>query len=449
MGAGEVSPVRFVRVGECHIAYRTLGAAPQDMCLMLPSFGTIELVGEPPARALVEGLARFSRLISFDRRGAGLSDPMPEPATLEDQMADVVAVLDACGSSQVVVGAEAEAAMLAVMFAATHPERVSHLVLLHPMARVVRSDDYDAGWPSAELRNREFVEPMLARWGTGENGNLASPSLASRDPAFLDWWGRWERMSLAPGPARQRADLVGRMDVTGILPRVQAPTLVLDRPEAPGMDSGHARYCAAHIPGAVFRELPGRDTVSFGDGLPQYLDAVEEFTRGEVAERTSQRALATVLFTDIVGSTSRAAELGDRRWRETLESHDRLTRKLVGRFGGRAIKSTGDGFLATFDGPARAVRCASALTREVDELGIELRAGLHAGEVELIGADVGGMAVHIGARIGALAGAGEVLASSTVRDLVVGSGIEFSDRGEHDLKGVPGSWRVFAASADA
>lgn len=448
MGSGVMSPVRYVVVGGVSIAYRTLGSAEQDMCMMLPSFGTIELVGEPPARALVEGMARFSRLISFDRRGAGLSDPMDEPATLEEQMADVIAVLDACGSGRVVVSAEAEGAMLAVMFAATHPERVSHLVLLHPMARVVQADDYEGGWASEEQRIREFIEPMLARWGSGENGNRASPALAARDPAFLDWWGRWERVSLAPGPARKRAELVGKLDVRGIMPRVQAPTMILDRPEAHGVDRAHARYFADHIPGAVLRELPGRDTISFGDGLPHYLEAIEEFTRGEVAERTAQRALATVLFTDIVGSTSRAAELGDRRWRETLEGHDRLTRQLVGRYGGRAIKSTGDGFLATFDGPARAVRCASALASQVFHLGIELRAGLHAGEVELIGADVGGMAVHIGARIGALGGPGEVLTSSTVRDLVVGSGIEFSERGEHELKGVPGTWRVFAATSD-
>jgi class 3 adenylate cyclase len=440
--------IRYVLSGDVHIAYRARGTGEQDMCMILPSFGTIELVTEAPARALGEGLSKFSRVISFDRRGAGLSDPIAEPATLEDQMSDVIAVLDACGSTRAVITAEAEGAMLAVMFAATHPERVSHLVLLHPMARVVRTAGYEAGWASEERRSKEFIEPMLARWGTGENGNMASPILAARDPSFLAWWGRWERMSLAPGPARERAELVAKLDVRGILPRVQAPTLVVNRPDAANVDSGHAHYFAEHVPGAELRELPGRDSISFGDGLDAYLEAVEEFTRGEVAERTSQRALATVLFTDIVGSTSHAAELGDRRWRETLEGHDRLTRRLVGRYGGKAIKSTGDGFLATFDGPARAVRCAAALTSQVDELGIELRAGLHAGEVELIGADVGGMAVHIGARIGALGGPGEVLASSTVRDLVVGSGIEFSERGEHELKGVPGTWRVFAAISD-
>jgi len=440
-------PVRYVRSGEQHIAYRMFGAGEQDFCVILPTIGTVEMLGEPPARRLIEGLSKFSRMISFDRRGGGLSDPIPEPATLEEQMADVVAVLDACGSSRAVISAEAESAMLAVLFAATHPERVSHLVILHGMARVTSAPGYEWPWSEAE-READFVGPMLARWGSGETGALLAPVLAARDPSFLEWWGRWERLSGSPGTTRQRTELVGRMDVRSILPRIQSPTLVLDRPAAHGVDSRHSAYLAEHIPGAKLLELPGRDAVSFGDGIEAFMEAVEEFTRGSISARSRERALATVLFTDIVGSTQLAAELGDRRWRETLESHDRLTRELVGGYGGRAIKSTGDGFLATFDGPARAVRCATALGKRVGELGIELRAGLHAGEIELIGNDVGGMAVHIGARIGALGGPGEVLASSTVRDLVVGSGIEFAERGEHELKGVPGSWRVFAAAAD-
>jgi class 3 adenylate cyclase len=446
---GAMPPVRYVRIGSEHIAYRAVGSGEQDYCIVLPTLGTIEMLAEPPARRIVEGVASHSRVISFDRRGAGLSDPVATPPTLEEQMADVIGVLDACGSTTTVLSAEVEGAMLAVMAAATYPDRVSHLVLLHPMARLTNAPDYDFTWPDVETRQREFVQPLLARWGTGENGALASPVMAARDPDFLRWWGRWERLSASPGTMQQRMALQEQMDVRAILPRVQCPTLIMDRPGAKTMDSGHARYFAEHIPNAVLKELPGRDAVSFGDGIEAWLEAVEEFTRGAVNERGSQRALATVMFTDIVGSTTRAAELGDRRWRQTLEGHDRLTRDLVGRFGGRAIKSTGDGFLATFDGPARAVRCATSLERAIRDLGIELRAGLHAGEVELIGNDVGGMAVHIGARIGALAGPGEVLASSTVRDLVVGSGIEFSDRGEHDLKGVPGAWRVFAATADA
>ncbi|MDQ3103243.1 MAG: adenylate/guanylate cyclase domain-containing protein [Actinomycetota bacterium] len=442
------APVRYVRSGDGHhIAYRAIGSGEQDFMIVLPSLGTIELLGEPPARRIGEGITKNSRLISFDRRGSGLSDPVTQPATLEEQMTDVIAVLDACGSNRVALIAEAEAAMLAVMFAATHPDRVSHLVLMHPMSRVTNAPGYEFTWADADEREREFVQPMLARWGTGENAAMASPILAASDPNFIRWWGRWERMSSSPGTMVKRMGLIARMDVREILPRVQAPTLVLDRPEAKSMDSRHAAFAAERIPGARLQELPGRDAVSFGDGVGAYLDAVEEFTTGTIAARGFERALATVLFTDIVGSTRLAAELGDRRWRQTLESHDRITRELVGGYGGKAIKSTGDGFLATFDGPARAVRCATTLGERVGELGIELRAGLHTGEVELIGADVGGMAVHIGARIGALGGPGDVLASSTVRDLVVGSGIEFDERGEHELKGVPGSWRVFAATA--
>ena len=442
-----VPPIRYVLSNGTNIAYSALGDAEQDLCVILPSIGTIEMLSEAPARRIMEGIAGFSRVISFDRRGSGLSDPIAEPAPLEDQMGDVIAVLDACGSERAVITAEAEGAMLAVMFAATHPDRVSHLILLHGMARVTRADGYDWAW-SEEERHREFTAPAIARWGSGETGTILAPVLAARDPELERWWGRWERLSGSPGTIERLERLVARMDVRSILPRVQAPTLILDRPRAPQVHSLHSAYLAEHIPGAELRELPGRDSISFGDGIEAYLEAVEEFTLGTVSEREGDRALATVLFTDIVGSTSHAAKLGDRQWRETLEGHDRLTRRLVDRYGGRAIKSTGDGFLATFDGPARAVRCASALTAQVDELGIELRAGLHAGEVELIGADVGGMAVHIGARIGALGGPGEVLTSSTVRDLVVGSGIEFSERGEHELKGVPGTWRVFAATAD-
>ena len=441
-------PVRYVRVDEHHIAYATFGAGEQDFCIILPSLGTIEVLKDQPALQMLEGVAKHARLISFDRRGAGLSDPVDDPATLEEQMDDVTAVLDACGSERAVLSAEVEGAMLAVMYAATYPERVTHLVLTHPMARLTSAPGYDWTWKDAEEREREFTMPLLHRWGTGENAAMACPVITGRDPAFRHWWGRWERLSASPGTLLKRQALVSQVDVREILPRVQAPTLVMHRPRAAQMNPKHAEYFADRIPNAKLVRLPGADAVSFGDGMEAWLDAVEEFTTGTIAARGSERALATVLFTDICGSTELAAKLGDREWRQTLERHDRLTRELVGGYGGRAIKSTGDGFLATFDGPARAVRCATTLGQRVNDLGIQLRAGLHTGEVELMGADVGGMAVHIGARIGALGGPGEVLASSTVRDLVVGSGIDFEERGEHELKGVPGSWRVFAAATN-
>jgi len=442
------APVRYVRSKDgINLAYGTTGSGPRDYLIVLPTIGTIEMLREPPAKRMMAGYQKHYRVISFDRRGAGLSDPVPTPATLEEQMVDVNAVLDACSCDRVVVEAQAEAAMLAIVFAATHPERVSHLVMLHPTARMITTEGYEAGWPDAETREREFVRPLIARWGTGENGVLASPVLAATDPDFLEWWGRWERISCSPGVFEERIELIGKTDVRDILPRVQAPTLVLDRPAAKAMDSAHARYVAEHIPGAKLVELPGRDAVSFGDGFEAYEQEVERFVTGAVATPSAERALATVLFTDICGSTEVAAERGDRRWRELLERHDRLTRELVGAYGGVAVKSTGDGFLARFDGPARAVRCAFELGGRVRELGIEIRAGLHTGEVELIGGDIGGMAVHIGARIGALGAPGEVLASSTVRDLVVGSGIEFTDRGSQALKGVPGEWSLFAVQS--
>ena len=444
----QAPPVKYVRSEDGrYIAYRTMGSGEQDYMIVLPSLGTIEMLTVPPAKRLMRGYMEHSRLISFDRRGAGLSDPVEVPATIEEQMADVNAVLDACSSKQVVLEAQAEAAMLAVVYAATHPERVSHLILLHPMARTTAAPGYEWGWASKDVRDRDFVTPMLARWGTGENGLNASPILAADDPSFKEWWGRWERLSSSPGTMEKRMKLLAEMDVREILPRVQAPTLVLDRPAALAMDSRHARYVAEHIPGADLLELPGRDAISFGDGYEEYLDAIERFVTGTVAKRRDERALATVLFTDICRSTEIAAERGDRDWRNLLEHHDRITRELVGAYGGIAVKNTGDGFLATFDGPARAVRCAAELGARVEGLGIQLRAGLHTGEVEMIGADVGGMAVHIGARIGALGGPGEVLTSSTVKDLVVGSGIEFADRGSHSLKGVPGEWKLFSVDS--
>jgi class 3 adenylate cyclase len=442
------SPVKYVRSEDGrYIAYRTMGSGNQDYMIVLPSLGTIEMLTVPPAKRLMRGYTDHSRLISFDRRGAGLSDPVEVPATLEEQMADVTAVLDACSSDQVVLEAQAEAAMLAVVYAATHPERVSHLILMHPMARMTAAPGYDWTWADEEARERDFVRPMLARWGTGENGVDASPIMAATEPAFKEWWGGWERLSSSPGTMEKRMKLIAQMDVREILPRVQTPTLVLDRPAALAMDSRHARYFAEHIPDADLVELPGRDAISFGDGFEAYLEAIERFVTGAVVSRRQERALATVLFTDICGSTELAAARGDRDWRNLLERHDRMTRDLVGAYGGVAVKSTGDGFLATFDGPARAVRCAAELGERVEDLGIQLRAGLHTGEVEMIGADVGGMAVHIGARIGALGGPGEVLASSTVKDLVVGSGIEFADRGSHSLKGVPGEWKLFAVDS--
>jgi len=434
--------IRYARSGDFHIAYETRGVGATDVILILPTLAALEMLTEPPANRL--NFDQFARLISFDRRGTGLSDPVIEAPTLEEQMADIVAVLDAAHSDRVAVYSEADGAMMAAMFAATHPDRVSHLILLHGCARLSSAPGYDFTW-SEEERQALFVEPMLASWGTGDFGEVLAPVMAATDPDFEDWWARWQRLSGSPGGIRPIMELAGRMDVRCVLPQIQAPTLVLDRPAATGMNSRHADYLAEHIPGAIRRDLPGRDAISFGDGHEALIEAMQEFISGVAPSKTPQRALSTVLFTDIVESTQHAAELGDSRWRVKLEEHDALTRKLVASHGGKAIKSTGDGFLATFDGPARGIRCAAELIEAIRPSGLELRAGLHTGEIELIGEDVAGMAVHIGARIGALGGPGEVLTSSTVRDLVVGSGIEFEPRGQVELKGVPGSWSVHAA----
>jgi class 3 adenylate cyclase/pimeloyl-ACP methyl ester carboxylesterase len=433
--------VHYARSGELDIAYRVVGRGERDMVVVLPTVSTMELLFEPPALGLTERLARSFRLILFDRRGTGLSAAVATPATLEEQMADIEAVMDATRATDAAIYAEAEGAAMAILFAAAHPERVSHLMLLHGFARVTRAPGYD--WArDEESRRREFVDRVIAGWGSGEWGRALAPVLASRDPDFVGWWGRWEALSAPPATARALFELSSRIDVRGVLAEVRVPTLVMHRPEAPSIDIRHSRYIAEQVPDATYEELPGRDSISFGEGLAELIECCEAFVGGTAAGRHGDRALATVLFTDIVGSTELAARIGDRAWRELRERHDELSRGLIAGFDGRAVKSTGDGYMATFDGPARAVRCALGIVEGVRELGLELRAGLHTGEVELIGDDVGGMAVHIGARIGSLAGAGEVYASSTVRDLVVGSGLDFEDLGERELRGVPGSWRV-------
>jgi class 3 adenylate cyclase len=300
---------------------------------------------------------------------------------------------------------------------------------------------------TADERQARLIEPLLADWGQGELlAQMYVPIIAAQDRRVVRLAGRFQRQSGTPSEVRPHWELSERLDVREILSEVQAPTLVIDRPAVTEFDSRHALYLAEHIPGARLLELPGRDMLLLGDGVEALLEAIEEFIAGTNRRPDASRTLSTVAFTDIVGSTAKAEALGDAGWRQLLERHDRLTRELVSEHGGKPVKSTGDGFLATFDGPARAVRCTTTLAAGVRELDIELRGGVHTGEVELRGADIAGIAVHIGARIAALAGPGEVLTSSTVRDLAVGSGIEFTDRGRHELKGVAESWQLYAAS---
>jgi class 3 adenylate cyclase len=401
---------------------------------------------EPIAR-FFERLNEFARVIMFDRRGTGMSDPSPTHAySLEDQIDDVLAVMDAAGVERAGVFAQLEATSMAVLFAGTHPNRVSSLALYCPFARSTRAEGYPFGL-TPEERQEQIIEPSVAAWGTGSRG-LIAPSLMN-DPQYTQWFGKLERLTGAPSTIRRLMELHNETDVRSILRQVRVPTLVLTREETDFYDAGHGRYVAERIPDARIVKLPGQDILMAAGDIEPLACELEEFFTGARREREPDRVLATVMFTDIVGSTQRAAELGDARWRQLLERHNELVRRELGRHHGREVKTVGDGFLATFDGPARGVRCASAVAEEVRRLGIEIRAGLHTGECEVMGDDVGGMAVHIGSRVASRAGPGEVLVSGTVKDLVVGSGIEFADRGEHELKGVPGPWRLFEVTEAA
>jgi class 3 adenylate cyclase len=436
---------RYARSGEVHIAYQVVGAGPVDLVYVPPTLQQVEhLWAEPRVAAFFERLARFSRLILFDRRGTGLSDPIAAATTLEDQMEDLTAVMDAAGSREAALFAQAEGAPMAALYAATHPERTRALVLYAGVARMTAAPGYE--WPGDAAARAARIGDVYASWGTGARIGLVAPSAAG-DVALQRWFGKLERLSASPGTLRHLFESAGGVDVRDVLPSITAPTLVLHRRDDRLIDVRHSRYLAEHIPGARYVELPGEDNLLVVGDSERVIEEVERFLTGAHIPPELDRLLATVMFTDIVGSTATAAQLGDRAWRDLLARHDELSRAQLAQFRGRAVKSLGDGFLATFDGPARAIRCALALRDAVRELGIELRAGLHTGECEAIGDDIGGIAVHIGARVGAMAAPREVLVSGTVKDLVVGSGIDFADRGEHALKGVPGTWRLWAAEA--
>jgi class 3 adenylate cyclase len=437
---------RYTRGGEVHIAYQVVGDGPIDLLWVPTWIWHVEHMWEDPLTAkLLNRLASFSRLVMFDRRGLGLSDPRPGGGapTLEEQMDDVVAVMDAVGSERAAMVAMLDAGAMACLFAATHPERTEALVLHEAQPCMAWSPDYD--WTMTDAERDEFVEILRDDWGSGARVLAVT---AGGDVQLRRWAGRLERLTASPGTAVATVRMHGQTDVRPVLPTIQAPTLVLYRPENTGVDNRHALYLAEHIPGAKLLELPGQHTLPFGPDQERFIEEVEEFLTGARHTAAPERVLATVMFGDIVDSTRLAAELGDRRWRELLESFVRVVTQELLRFRGRAVKMLGDGILATFDGPARAISCAVAM-REVarSDFGLELRASLHTGEVEVIGNDVGGIAVHIGARILSEAGSGELVVSNTVKDLVVGSGIEFEDRGEHELRGVPGQWRLWAVAA--
>jgi class 3 adenylate cyclase len=439
------STTRYAKSGDVHIAYRTLGSGPVDVVVAEQWFSNVEIEREVrPLARFNDRLSAFARVIRFDKRGVGLSDPVPATAlpTLEEWMDDLRAVLDDIGSEKAAIVTAMAGGFMACVFAATYPDRVHALVIIDGFARLTRADDYPWGLTATEAH--EIVEAFGSTWGTGIMLDLFDPDDAG-DVALRESWGRYERHSVSPGTAASMVSMINVTDIRGILPAIRVPTLVVARADTP-VESAHGRYLAEQIAGAKYVELPGRGSLLWSGDQDALLREIEHFITGSRPAPRHDRVLATVLFTDIVGSTDRAAEMGDARWRELLAEHDQLVRRALDRFEGREVKTTGDGFLATFDGPARAIRCADAIHEFLRAIGVDVRAGLHTGEVDVVDGDVGGIAVHLGARVMAEADAGETVVSSTVRDLVVGSGITFEDRGEHNLKGVPGTWRLFAVS---
>jgi pimeloyl-ACP methyl ester carboxylesterase len=439
---------RYARSGDVNIAYQATGEGPRDLVYVPGWASNIELMWEEPAMArFLSRLASFSRLILFDKRGTGLSDRVSnnELPTLEQRMDDVRAVLEAVGSERAALFGHSEGGNMCVLFAATYPERTAGLITLGCFAKR-RDPDEDYPWaPTAEDRE-QAVADCEQNWGhlRPEDIEYYAPSRVG-DEQFVRNLERYLRRGASPGAAAALLRMNSHIDVREVLPTIRVPTLVLHRTGDRDVDIAEGRYIASKIPGAKFVELAGADHwISAGD-TDVIADEIEEFLTGTRPAPDPDRVLATVLFTDIVGSTERTAELGDRRWRDLLGTHDAVVRRELERYQGREVDTAGDGFLATFEGPARAVRCAISLGDAVRELGLELRAGIHTGECELDGQKVRGIAVHTGARIASLAAPGEVLTSSTVKDLVAGSGLRFEDRGVHELKGVPGEWRLYAA----
>jgi class 3 adenylate cyclase len=436
---------RYARSSGAYIAYRIVGSGPVDLVLLQGGFSHVELQLEEPSFARFLGrLASFSRLIVLDVRGTGLSDRTMHLPTLEEQVDDVLAVLEAAGSERAALFGVGQGGVLASLFAAAHPDRATALVLFGTCARLIRAEGYPWGRAYEEFEGLlRFTE---GGWGHGVALPALAPTMAG-DESFKRWFAKLERLGASPGNMLALLQLHRDVDIRHVLPAIRVPALVLHRAGDAYREVGHGRYLAAHIPGAKYVELPGRDHLPYVGDQDAVLDEVEEFLTGVRRGPEPDRVLVTVLFTDIVGSTERAARAGDYRWRDLLDRHNTLVRRELDHFRGREVDTAGDGFLATFDGPARAVRCARQIADTIPGLGLELRSGLHTGEIELAGDHIRGIAVHIGARVAALAGPREVLVSSTVKDLVAGSGIGFEDRGEHTLKGVPGTWRIFLAAS--
>lgn len=441
-----VPTTRYARSGDATIAYQVAGEGALDLLFLPGWISQIEQLWEGAAiRRFLERLAVFSRLILFDRRGSGLSDGIDASYTLEHEARDALAVLDAAGSERAALVTYGLGGPVGALLAADRPERVGALIMYASIARTSWAADYE--WAMTAEDRAQWTEQTLAAWGETHSPILTvlAPSMAE-DPALTAWFARLQRLAASPSAARILLDAAVDLDIREVLPRISVPTLVMHRAGDTAWDPRHSRYLAEHIPGARYVELDGVDSLPFVGDSDAVVEEIEEFLTGaRGGGQELSRALLTVMFTDIVGATARAAKLGDARWRDLLADHDARVREQLARFGGHEVKTVGDGFLVTFAGPpSRALRCGLAITAATRQLGLEVRVGIHTGECELIGEDVGGMAVHIASRINALAGSGEVLVSGTVFGTVVGGPFAFEDRGSRELKGTPGRWPLFA-----
>lgn len=441
-----VPETKYALSGDVNIAYQVVGQGSLDLVYVSGWVSNVELAWENPvARRFLERLASFSRLILFDKRGTGLSDPVPEDQlpTLEQRMDDVRAVMDAVGVQRAAIFGWSEGVPMSALFAATYPERVSHLVLYGGYARRIRTQEYP--WAPTWEERQKFFDAIAQGWGGVVDLDTLAPSVANDEP-FKQWWATYLRRSASPKRALALARMNTDVDIRSILPAIRVPTLILHRRGDLDADVGGSRWMASQIPKAKYVEPEGVDHLPFAGDTDALLDEIQEFLTGTRHTDLADRVLGTLLFTDIVGSTERASALGNQRWADLIQAHFEILRRELERFRGNEIHTTGDGILATFDGPARAVRCGCAMREAARPLGLEIRVGLHTGEYELIGQEIAGVAIHIAARVMSKAGGSEVWVSSTVKDLIAGSGIEFQERGVHSLKGVPGEWHLYQVS---
>ncbi len=439
-----IPQTKYAKSEDISIAYQVAGNGPLDLIFVMGWVSNIECMWDDPSfNHLLSRLASFSRLILFDKRGTGLSDKVSELPTMEQRMDDVRAVMDAVNSEKAALLGVSEGGPMCALFAATYPARTTSLIMYGSYAKRVWDPEYP--WAPTSEEREKFYESIKEGWGGPVDLEKLAPGQAHNEH-FREWWATYLRRSASPADALALAKMNTEIDIRNILPAIHVPALIIHRTGDIDIDVNGSKYLANKIPGAKFVEVKGNDHLLWVGNYEEILDEIEVFLTGEHKYAQSERVLATVLFTDIVGSTEHVVELGDERWLNLLKNHDALVRKELSRFRGREIDTTGDGFLAIFEGPARAIRCACAIRDIVRSIGIEIRAGLHTGECEMIGKNVGGIAIHLGARVMSKAGAGEVFVSGTLKDLVAGSGIQFENRGRSTLKGIPGVWELYSVS---